>query len=129
MTATSISACPKGPRITMVGRVWEFLLTGWTMAAWQATAGGLLVFGAVSLLASQAATVHHAPQSGPRYVIAVGAATPEPTLGPNVALSAPVLKLNGRAALSCQTVVTLGGLTLAHECVSPGGQARIAAAD
>lgn len=99
------------------------------MARWQTTAGGLLVFGAVSLLASHAVTVQHAPQAGPRYVIAVGAAAPEPTLGPSVALSAPMLKLSGRAALACQTVVTLGGLTLAHECAAPGGRARIAAAE
>jgi hypothetical protein len=99
------------------------------MASWQATASGLLVFGAVSLMASHAVTVHHAPQAGPRYVIAVGAATPDPALGPNVALSAPVLKLSGRAALACQTVVNLGGLTLAHECAAPGAKARIAAAD
>lgn len=113
----------------MLGTNSAFLLTGWTMAPWQTAAGGLLVFGAVSLLASHAVTVQHAPQPGPRYVIAVGAAAPEPTLGPNVALSAPMLKLNGRAALACQTVVTLGGLTLAHECTSPGARARIAAAE
>lgn len=99
------------------------------MATWQAAVAGLLVFGGVSLIASRAATVHHAPQSGPRYVIAIGAAAPEPALGPSVALSAPVLKLAGRAALACQTVVNLGGLTLAHECAAPSATARLATAD